>query len=137
MVVLGLGGRGEPIWGVSDWGSAGKPAGATRGWCLSVGNRNQLGPTQPVGLPLRRSDQHSWDPNHLQSTGRRERSGAGGRAGEPRGGLRQPRPRRLLCSLGRGRTDRQTDSQDCVSCSGRASSSLRYEVKSLVGRWLH
>lgn len=47
----GLGTQGEPVWGVSDQGSVDKPAGATRGWCLSVGNRNQLGPTQPVGLP--------------------------------------------------------------------------------------
>lgn len=84
--------------------------------------------------PLHRSDQHSWDPNHLQSTG--------ALGEEPAAGLESPgvgssTPRRaahpaahiwLLCPLGHRlqaalagdrQTDRQADSQDCVSYARR------------------
>lgn len=123
--------------------------------CLSVGNRNQLGPTQPVGLPpppLRPAFLGSQlSPEH-QSL--RKELAAGLESPGVGSSTPPPRPRHatypaahtwLLCtlSLARGqhwpRTDRRTDSQDCVSYAGRAAGGLlrrHSKVKSLVGRQL-
>lgn len=109
--------------------------------------------------PLRRSDQHSWDPNHLQSTGR-EREG--GREGEERAaGLESPgvgcrtpalcRPascshlaarsgplgRCLWAALaGDGRTDRQTHRIAFPPPGEPQAICSADKVKSLVGRRL-
>lgn len=92
--------------------------------------------------PLRCSDQHSWDPNHLQSTGRRERSRqpgwrAPGWAPAPRAVLLVQLLAALLAAAHGQcwpRTDRGTHSQDCISYAGRSGGSLWHGKGEKLGR---